>query len=174
MKTLLLLIITLTRGDSSSVHDHYVDDHCEGHFQVETNTIIRTEDSINMGGAFLNETQVLSLSRCLHYCCSYPLCNTAVFDERMDSSEGGSCYLFDCGSLDDLKCQFTTNPDFSAAVLDIDRHKFDISADDQRQGHSSQLELLRSRDGMDQVKPTIRKGFEITKADQIADRCDDS
>ena len=82
MKTLLLLVITLTRGDSSSVHDHYVDDHCEGHFQVETNTIIRTEDSINMGGVFLNETQVLSLSRCLHYCCSYPLCNTAVFDER--------------------------------------------------------------------------------------------
>ena len=26
--------------------------------QVETNTIIRTEDSINMGGSFLNETQV--------------------------------------------------------------------------------------------------------------------
>ena len=31
--------------------------------------------------------QVLSLSRCLHYCCTYPLCNTAVFDERMDSAE---------------------------------------------------------------------------------------
>ena len=109
---------------------------------METNTIIRTEDSINMGGSFLNETQVrlmgslvssdpdikselhgditavmcilhshisqfriagsvnpalqlqpiycrqvLSLSRCLHYCCTYPLCNTAVFDERMDSTE---------------------------------------------------------------------------------------
>ena len=25
---------------------------------METNTIIRTEDSINMGGSFLNETQV--------------------------------------------------------------------------------------------------------------------
>ena len=69
----------------------------------------------------------------------------------MDSTEGGSCYLFDCGSLDNLKCQFTTNPDFSAAVLDLDRHKFDISAEDQRQGHSNQLELLRSRDGPEQV-----------------------
>ena len=47
--------------------------------------------------------------------------------------QGGSCYLFDCGSLDDLKCQFTANPDFSAAVLDIDRHKFDILAEDHRQ-----------------------------------------
>ena len=94
---------------------------------------------------------MLSLSRCLHYCCTYPLCNTAVFDERMDSTEvtwiikmspvsnvdhyyqGGSCYLFDCGTLDELKCQFTANPDFSAAVLDIDRHKFDILAEDHRQ-----------------------------------------
>ena len=47
--------------------------------------------------------------------------------------QGGSCYLFDCGSLDELKCQFTANPDFSAAVLDIDRHKFDILAEDRRQ-----------------------------------------
>ena len=47
--------------------------------------------------------------------------------------QGGSCYLFDCGTLDELKCQFTANPDFSAAVLDIDRHKFDILAEDHRQ-----------------------------------------
>ena len=153
---LTVLELALTRGDGdtsrtrrSSVNDHYVDDHCEGHFQVESNTIIRTEDSINMGGSFLNETQVLSLSRCLHYCCQYPLCNTAVFDERMDTTEGGSCYLFDCGSLENLKCQFTANPDFSSAVLDIDRHKFDIDAQDHRQGHSNQLELLRSREGED-------------------------
>ena len=70
--------------------------------QLEANTIIRTEDSLAMGATFLNETQVLSLTRCLHRCCSYPLCNTAVFDERMDSSEGGSCYLFDCGDPDRL------------------------------------------------------------------------
>ena len=119
-------------------------------FQLEANTIIRTEDSLAMGATFLNETQVSSLTRCLHRCCSYPLCNTAVFDERMESSEGGSCYLFDCGDPDRLKCQFTTNPDFSAAVLDIDRHKFELTAADQRQGHSSQLELLRGGAGVEQ------------------------
>ena len=119
-------------------------------FQLEANTIIRTEDSLAMGATFLNETQVSSLTRCLHRCCSYPLCNTAVFDERMESSEGGSCYLFDCGDPDRLKCQFTTNPDFSAAVLDIDRHKFELTAADQRQGHSSQLELLRGGAGAEQ------------------------
>ena len=87
---------------------------------------------------------MVSLARCLHACCSYPLCNTAVFDERMNSAEGGSCYLFDCGSLDNLKCQFTSNSDFSSAVLDLERHKFDASAQDHRQGHSSQLENLSS------------------------------
>lgn len=148
---LMLLELSLTQGDisrrqPSTIGERFVDDHCEGHFQVESSTIIRTEDSMAMGGSFLNETQVLSLARCLHYCCSYPLCNTAVFDERLDTSEGGSCYLFDCGSLDDLKCQFTANPDFSSAVLDIDRHKFEASAQDHRQGHSNQLELLRGRE----------------------------
>jgi len=133
----------LTRDKRSSVHEHYTDDHCEGHFQVEPNTIIRTEDSQNMGASFLNETQVMSLSRCLHYCCSYPLCNVAVFDNRMESNEGGSCYLFDCGTTDSLKCQFTANSDFSSAVLDIDRHRFDLAAADQQLGHSNQLQMLR-------------------------------
>eukprot|EP00090_Calanus_glacialis_P038033 TRINITY_DN6626_c0_g1_i1.p1 TRINITY_DN6626_c0_g1~~TRINITY_DN6626_c0_g1_i1.p1 ORF type:complete len:487 (-),score=81.62 TRINITY_DN6626_c0_g1_i1:105-1565(-) len=136
----------LTREKRSSVHDHYTDDHCEGHFQVESNTIIRTEDSQNMGASFLNETQVMSLSRCLHYCCSYPLCNVAVFDNRMESSEGGSCYLFDCGSTDSLKCQFTANSDFSSGVLDIDRHRFDLAAAGQQLDHSNQLEMLRGRE----------------------------
>ena len=58
--------------------------------------------------------------------------------------------LFDCGSLDDLKCQFTANPDFSSAVLDIDRHKFEASAEDHRQGHSNQLQLLRGREEVDE------------------------
>jgi len=136
----------LTRDKRSSVHEHYTDDHCEGHFQVEPNTIIRTEDSQNMGASFLNETQVMSLSRCLHYCCSYPLCNVAVFDNRMESNEGGSCYLFDCGTTDSLKCQFTANSDFSSAVLDIDRHRFDLAAADQQLGHSNQLQMLRGRE----------------------------
>jgi len=136
----------LMRNKRSSVHDNYVDDHCEGHFQVESNTIIRTEDSQSMGAVFLNETQVITMNRCLHYCCSYPLCNVAVFDNRMDSSEGGSCYLFDCGSPDNLKCQFTANSDFSSAVLDVDRHRFDLAAAGQQLGHSNQLESLRERD----------------------------
>ena len=129
----------------SSIYDNYVDDHCEGHYQVETNTIIRTEDSIAGGGVFLNETSAASLARCLHYCCSYPLCNTAVYDARSDSPDGGSCYLFDCGSLENIKCQFTSNLQFSSAMLDIDRHKFDLTASDKSLGHSQQLSDLRDR-----------------------------
>jgi len=134
------------REKRSPVHDNYSDDLCEGHFQVESNTIIRTEDSQNMGATFLNETQLVSLSRCLHYCCSYPLCNVAVFDNRMESSEGGSCYLFDCGSADSLKCQFTANSDFSSAVLDIDRHRYDLASAGQQMDHSNQLGNLRGRE----------------------------
>ena len=184
MKILLLLVVTLTRSDSSSVHDHYVDDHCEGHFQVEVNTNIflvryqifsrwrQTRSSAQRTASTWAGSSSMRPRRwaCPGVCTTaahthsatlpclmrgrnnfegqlFSWCTPNIFHYRMDSTEGGSCYLFDCGSLDNLKCQFTTNPDFSAAVLDIDRHKFDISADDQRQGHSNQLELLRSREG---------------------------
>lgn len=147
--TVLLITTHLTNSQyndlkKSSIYNNYVDDHCEGHYQVETNTIIRTEDSMAGGGVFLNETSARSLARCLHYCCSYPLCNTAVYDERSDDADGGSCYLFDCGSLDNIKCQFTSNNGFSSAMLDIDRHKFDLSSVEQREGHSKQLSDLRA------------------------------
>ena len=129
----------------SNIYDNYVDDHCEGHFQLERNTIIRTEDSIGAGGVFLNETSAGSLVRCLHFCCSFPLCNTVVYDDRPDSEDGGSCYLFDCGSMEEIKCQFTNNPGFMSAMLDIDRHKFEMSASDNKEGHSQKLSSLRGR-----------------------------
>ena len=47
-----------SRVSRSTLNNHFVDDHCEGHFQVESSMIIRTEDSISMGAVFLNETQV--------------------------------------------------------------------------------------------------------------------
>ena len=129
----------------SNIYDNYVDDHCEGHFQLERNTIIRTEDSIGAGGVFLNETSAGSLPRCLHFCCSFPLCNTVVYDDRPDSEDGGSCYLFDCGSMENIKCQFTNNPGFMSAMMDIDRHKFEISASDNKEDHSQKLSSLRGR-----------------------------
>ena len=47
-----------SRVSRSTLNNHFVDDHCEGHFQVESSMIIRTEDSISLGAVFLNETQV--------------------------------------------------------------------------------------------------------------------
>ena len=82
------------------------------------------------------------MARCLQKCCATPLCNVAVYDE-VDS---GSCYLFDCGSTEDFKCQFTANDQFVSAVLDINRHQFDRVAADRAQDHTDQLEMLRDRE----------------------------
>jgi hypothetical protein len=54
-----------------------------------------------------------------------------------------SCYMFDCGSPDAFRCQFTGNAEFTSAVLDIDRHKFDLASADQQRDHSDQLGTLR-------------------------------
>ena len=97
------------------------------------------------------------MSRCLHLCCSTPLCNVAVFGEV------NSCYLFDCGSPDSFKCQFTGSDDFSSAVLEIDRHRFDLSAADRQRDHSDQLSQLRDPkpDNQDQVSKLPKKILSI-------------
>ncbi|XP_023330230.1 uncharacterized protein LOC111702696 [Eurytemora carolleeae] len=132
------------------INKHYSDDHCLNHFSVESSTIIRTKDSRENGAVFINETEVETMSRCLHLCCSTPLCNVAVFGEV------NSCYLFDCGSPEAFKCQFTGSDDFSSAVLEIDRHRFDLSAADKQRDHSDQLSQLRNPkpDNQDQVEPS--------------------
>jgi len=124
--------------EKREVMDHYTDDHCLDHFSVESNTIIRTKDSQENGAVFLNDTEVDSMARCLHICCGTPLCNVAVF------GEGNSCFLFDCGPPDALKCQFTSSEDFASAVLDVDRHRFDMSVASNQRGHSDQLTNLKS------------------------------
>ena len=78
-----------------------------------------------------------SLTRCLHLCCSTPLCNVAVYGDE------NSCYMFDCGSPDAFRCQFTGNAEFTSAVLDVDRHKFDLASADRQRDHSDQLGTLR-------------------------------
>ena len=129
-------------ASQSPLRDNYADDHCENHYQVERGVIIRTEDSRQEGALFLNESRLPSLARCLHSCCAEPGCNTAVYDTRMDTAEGGSCYLFDCGPLDALKCQFTSNSEFTSAVLDTDRSNFEASAAVHRDTHRGQLDRL--------------------------------
>merc|ERR1719278_139044 len=150
---LLSLLFATSQGDDPrrqfSISDHFEDEHCEENFRVEARTIINTQASLDNGANFLNETQLPSMSRCLHYCCSLPLCNAAVFDTRLGSREGGSCYTFDCGGSEggELVCLFTTNGNFSSALLQVDRARFDASAANALSGHQDRLEGLGGREG---------------------------
>ena len=55
-----------------------------------------------------------------------------------------------------FKCQFTASEDFASAVLDLDRHRFDLSAAEFQKDHSDQLELLRNpKADSEQVSNTL-------------------
>lgn len=56
---------------------------CLEKFEVSENMIIRTQDSRLLGAKFLNESDVGNREDCLTLCCSTPLCNVAVFEEKV-------------------------------------------------------------------------------------------
>ena len=55
----------------------------------------------------------------------------------------GSCYLFDCGKPEDLKCQFTDHSYYTSAVLRANRHQLDFGMWSEQSQHEAELTNLR-------------------------------
>lgn len=53
-------------------------------FKINSNTIIRTQDSRNNGALYLNETELPSNEECLKWCLKNKKCNLAVYEEKVD------------------------------------------------------------------------------------------
>lgn len=56
---------------------------CLKKFDVSEKTIIRTQDSQDLGAKFLEESDVGNREDCLSLCCKTPHCNVAVFEEKV-------------------------------------------------------------------------------------------
>lgn len=52
-------------------------------FQINSNTIIRTQDSRSQGAVYLNETELPSNEDCVVWCWSHPQCNLAVYEDKV-------------------------------------------------------------------------------------------
>ncbi|XP_063848513.1 AT-rich interactive domain-containing protein 1A-like isoform X2 [Scylla paramamosain] len=111
---------------------------CLEKFDVSESTIIRTEDSRMLGAQFLNESDVGNREDCLALCCATRFCNVAVFEEK----HSGSCYLFDCGKHEDLKCQFTSHSYYTSAVLRVNRHQLELGLWSEQSQHEAELANL--------------------------------
>ncbi|KAH9406614.1 AP-2 complex subunit sigma [Tyrophagus putrescentiae] len=112
----------------------------EAKFQVNKNSIIRTHDSRALGAKYINETDLSSNEECLRWCWNTTNCNLAVFEEKTR----GSCYLFDCGPLDDFKCRFTGHNFYSSSVLQVNRNSYFLNEWKSQANQENELTGLKS------------------------------
>ncbi|XP_076659573.1 uncharacterized protein LOC143362935 [Halictus rubicundus] len=103
---------TLTKKNEKriSVRNNYP--MCLDSFDIHRDKIIRTYESRDRGAKYLNETEVDSKEECLKFCCDTVDCDVFIFEEK----KPGSCYLFQCGTLHDFKCKFTSHANYSSAI----------------------------------------------------------
>ncbi|KAI4487867.1 hypothetical protein M0802_011755 [Mischocyttarus mexicanus] len=117
------------------------DDNCFKSFDVHSNKIIKTEDSRYLGAKYLNEMDVESREDCFKFCCNTDKCDVFIFEEK----KPGSCYLFECGPLQDFKCKFTTHVNYTSAVrTNYNIHSHTQSEEEiQLSQHEHELKSLR-------------------------------
>ncbi|XP_043487622.1 uncharacterized protein LOC122514707 [Polistes fuscatus] len=117
------------------------DDTCFKSFDVHTNKIIKTEDSRDLGAKYLNEMDVESREECFKFCCNTDKCDVFIFEEK----KPGSCYLFECGPLQNFKCKFTTHVNYTSAVrTNYNIHSHTQSEEEiQLSQHEHELKSLR-------------------------------
>ena len=69
-----------------SIAANYDDTHCLANFEQSVKTIIRTKESKANGAVFLNQTDLETFQLCLRLCCETPLCTSAIWDIKVNSS----------------------------------------------------------------------------------------
>ncbi|XP_055682099.1 uncharacterized protein LOC129789347 isoform X2 [Lutzomyia longipalpis] len=85
----------------------------KGRFDVHTDTIIRTKESLKLKAVFLDETEVLNNQECANLCCDTENCDVFIFEEKVK----GTCFLFQCGPPEDFRCKFTRHANYTSAVM---------------------------------------------------------
>lgn len=80
--------------------------------------IIITDESLKLGGKFLDRTDGVTREECLHFCCETDECDVFVYDECNIQNElcTRTCFAFHCGSSLDFHCKFTKKANYTIAV----------------------------------------------------------
>lgn len=144
-------------------------DACFESFDVHANKIIKTEDSCELGAKYLNVMDLESREDCFKYCCNTDKCDVFIFEEKvsiniiynflfvyayifktvifycMNYQKPGSCYLFECGPLEDFKCKFTNHVNYTSAVLTNYNIRNHVQLDEEMRisQHEHELKSLR-------------------------------
>ncbi|XKL65258.1 hypothetical protein PGB90_008678 [Kerria lacca] len=117
---------------------------CTSNFVIYQERIIRTEESKKSGAKYLSGKDVTSKEECIKFCCKTPNCDVFVLEEKVFNQLQGTCYLFECGVMDNLKCKFTRHHNYSSAVLIINRPQMQLENEIQYTQHERELTNLRT------------------------------
>lgn len=105
----------LQQDQTYTREEEEVVDVCLADFNAVEEHIIRATASIEQGATFLSAPdRVYSWKDCLHACCADPHCTVAVVQEdRRQSDDSLSCYLFSCTYRNKNVCSFAAQAGFS-------------------------------------------------------------
>ncbi|XP_049788833.1 uncharacterized protein LOC126194676 isoform X1 [Schistocerca nitens] len=121
---------------------------CIENFDIHSDKIIRTQDSLDMGAKYINEVEVASREECLRLCCETNSCDVFVFEEKVP----GSCYMFHCGPVGDFRCKFTKHRNYSSAVMAGPHSGMEAASELEQQirltKHEQQLTNLRKSESL--------------------------
>ncbi|XP_074603336.1 uncharacterized protein LOC141856803 [Brevipalpus obovatus] len=111
-------------------------------FSIKTNTITRTSESLSGGAKYLMEADKSSNEQCILWCWENRNCTLAVYEERSQ----GSCYLFDCGPPEQMRCKFTGHDNYTSSIIKFTRADDSPDTNDIRNQvkHESDLVKLRA------------------------------
>jgi len=67
----------------------------------------------------------------------------------------GSCYLFDCGPLEDFKCRFTGHSFYTSSVLQVNRNSFLLNEWKSQANQESELTGLKDKQQLKSIDTSI-------------------
>ncbi|XP_055353366.1 uncharacterized protein LOC129599220 [Paramacrobiotus metropolitanus] len=90
---------------------------CLDAFSLKKGSVVQVSKSEKLGGRLINATTGLTGSDCLKRCCQTEHCTVAAFEQQGRLA----CYLFNCGYLDDFRCELVPYSDYEVGILTVSR-----------------------------------------------------
>ncbi|KAL0267598.1 UNVERIFIED_CONTAM: hypothetical protein PYX00_009826 [Menopon gallinae] len=136
---LSVVVHTICVGESDEGLERKRMETCLENFDIQTDMIIRTQDSKAMGAKFLNEAELNGRDECQKLCCETEGCDVYIYNQKVP----GSCYLFHCGPPEDFKCKFTQHRNYTSAILTLNNHLNELENQIKLSKHEEELNNLR-------------------------------
>ncbi|OQV23164.1 hypothetical protein BV898_02898 [Hypsibius exemplaris] len=106
-----------THGGTKPSASSYMDSVCPESYSLKKGSVVQVSKSEKLGGRLINATTGLTPEDCLKRCCHTARCTVAAYEQQGRLA----CYLFDCGDIDDFRCEVVPYSDYEVAIMTVSR-----------------------------------------------------